>query len=511
MLNLTPFLKAYSSYRVSHLQKQNPTEVQAKQLIDLVRKSTSTQFGKQHNFKNISNVDDFQKNVPLRKYEDFWNEFWKEKYPLLMDCTWPGKVPFFALSSGTSSGTTKYIPVTREMIKSNTKAGLDMLCFHLANNPDSKIFGGLNFMLGGSTQLQNPLPDVFAGDLSGIAVKTLPLWAQARYFPPKELALLSDWEEKIEKLAQAAIKKDIRMLSGVPSWMLIFFKRIIEISGGKSLNEIFPNLEMVVHGGVNFAPYYDQYIELMRGSKAELREVYPASEGFIAIADRGYNEGLRLNLDNGIFYEFIPISELNSSNPTRHWIGNVEVGVNYAIVLSTVSGMWSYVIGDTVKFVDIKTPRILITGRTSYSLSAFGEHLIAEEIEKAVSAAAKEISKFVVDYSVGAIYPKTKDELGGHLFVIEFEGGLVSEEIKNTFISIIDKKLSDLNEDYAGHRAGGFGLNAPKIISVPTGTFAAWMKSRGKLGGQNKVPRLIPDQNLFLNLVNFLQDLSTLR
>ena len=504
MINFTPFLKAYAGYRGASLKRKDCATTQAEQLIKLISTAKNTTFGKDHNFKSISTVSDFQKQVPLRKYEDFWNDYWKNAYPILDNVTWPGKMPFFALSSGTSSGTTKYIPVSHQMIKSNTKAGLDMLSFHLLNCPNSQIFGGLNFMLGGSTQLQNPTDGVYAGDLSGIAVKTLPLWARARYFPPTELALLSDWEEKIEKLTASAITKDIRMISGVPSWLLIFFAKVSEVTGGKSLAQVFPNLELLVHGGVNFMPYYDQFVELLSGSKAELREVYPASEGFIAVADRGYSQGLRLNIDHGIFYEFVPVEELNKDNPTRHWVRNVELGVNYAIVLTNVSGMWSYVLGDTVKFVDLNPTRILITGRTSYSLSAFGEHLIAEEVEKAVSLAAKKHNLQINDYSVGAVFPKDKEDLGGHLYIIEFNQDLPDESKLNLISADIDKTLCELNEDYAAHRAGGFGLKAPQIICVKAGTFAAWMKSRGKLGGQNKVPRLISDAGLFSGLHEFI-------
>lgn len=507
MLNLTPFLKFYASYRGSNLQKHSPLEVQAKQLLKLVTKAKNTKIGSDYKFNTISNISDFQSRVPLRKYEDFWNDYWKDYYPVLDNLTWPGKVPYFALSSGTTSGTTKYIPVTNETIKSNTKAGLDLLSFHLLNNSRSKIFGGLNFVLGGSTALQTPADGVFAGDLSGISVKTLPAWARVRYFPPKALALISNWEEKIEVLANAAINQDIRMISGVPSWLLIFFKKLTEITKGKSIAEIFPNLELLVHGGVNFTPYYNQFKDALLGTHAELREVYPASEGFIAVADRGYSEGLRLILDHGLFYEFVPVEELDKVNPTRHWIGNIEKNVNYAIVLSNISGLWSYVLGDTVKFIDTDIPRILITGRTSYSLSAFGEHLIAEEVENAIFKGCSELNLQVTDYSVGAVYPSASNTLGGHKYIIEFDSrsnGLLSSEKLSKLSSIIDLELCRLNEDYEGHRAKGFGLNPPIIEAVKEGAFASWMKSRGKLGGQNKVPRLIADKELFSALQEFI-------
>lgn len=507
MLNLTPFLKLYAKYRTNQLNNLDPVLTQEKQLLSLVKKAQETKFGVDHKFNNISSVKDFQQQVPLRKYEDFWNDYWKGAYPVWNNLTWPGVIPFFPLSSGTSSGTTKYIPCTHEMIKSNTKAGLDMLVYHLNNRPQSQIFSGKNFFLGGSTDLRTETTlstgeTIYSGDLSGITAKTMPWWAKMRYFPPQDLALISDWEEKINLFAEKSAKEPITSLGGVPAWMLIFIKKLIEKNGNKSLGEIYPKLELVIHGGVNFSPYIDQFREVLSETKAELREVYPASEGFIASADRGYGEGLRINLDNQIFYEFVPLEELDSPNPTRHWIKDIELDINYAIVLTTCAGLWSYVIGDTVRFIDRKTPRLLVTGRTSYYLSAFGEHLIAEEIEDSINYSAKENDLTIEEYSVGAIYPKTADELGGHLYVIEFKQD--EELVKNKlsdFIEKLDTKLCQKNEDYAGHRAGGFGLNKPKVLIAKSGTFNNWMKSRGKFGGQNKVPRIITNVELFESLV----------
>ena len=508
MLNLTPAFSLFASYRGSKLNRSNPVETQARTLLSLVRKAEKTKFGIQHGFSSIRTVSDFQRNVPLRRYEDFWQSYWKDAYPVLENVTWPGTVPFFALSSGTTSGTTKYIPITREMISSNTRAGLDMLSYHVLQNPTGNLFGGLNFMLGGSTELQEVSSGIFGGDLSGISVKTMPWWILARYFPPKELALLKDWEQKIDRLAHESLKVDIRMISGVPSWLLIFFKKLFEITGKEKIHEVYPNLELLVHGGVNFTPYYKQFAALAEGSKISMREVYPASEGFIGVADRGFGDGLRLGLDHGIFFEFIPVSELDNPQPTRHWIKDVELDVNYAVVLSSCAGLWSYILGDTVKFVDIKVPRVLVTGRTSYSLSAFGEHVIAEEVEKALAKACKAFENLSIsDYTVGAIFPEKPGDLGGHQYFIECDNA--SYENQHTldpvrFSEIVDAELCRLNEDYEAHRAKGFGLNPPKIKFVTPGTFAAWMKSRGKLGGQHKVPRLISDKALFEHVTAFI-------
>jgi len=322
-----------------------------------------------------------------------------------------------------------------------------------------------------------------------------------------ELTAIKNWEEKIDTFARASLHHDIRMISGVPAWMMIFFDALKNIAPGaqSGIASIYSKLEMVVHGGVNFEPYIDRFRDILSGSNAELREVYPASEGFIAVADRGYGDGLRLNLDHGIFYEFVPLDELSSNNPTRHWIGDVVTDINYAVIMTTCAGLWSYIIGDTVRFVDVETPRVLVTGRTSYYLSAFGEHLIAEEIEDGIATASRAHGLAVTDYSVGPLYPKSEGELGGHIYVIEFAGCEPSAEQLLAFGNTLDQRLCQRNEDYDAHRSGGFGLNAPKLVVVPSGTFSAWMKSRGKLGGQNKVPRIITNLELLGDLLGFIE------
>jgi hypothetical protein len=493
MFDATPLLRLYARWRNQQLLSLNPARTQEQQLLSLVRKAADTTFGKMHGFSSISSVAEYQKRVPLRKYEDFWRDFWKSPFPVLKDCTWPGQIPFFPVSSGTSSGTTKYIPCSADMIRSNTKAGTDLLIHHVTNRPHSRLMGGKSFMLGGSTELTPLAPGIFAGDLSGISVKTLPWWARMRYFPPAHLALLKNWEEKIDTLAELSLCEDIRMISGVPAWMLIFFDKVATLRPNAEgrLGGIYENLEMVVHGGVNFAPYIDRFRDLLADSSTELREVYPASEGFIAVADRSYGDGLRLSLDHGIFFEFVPLEELESPQPTRHWINEVQLDVNYAIVLTTCAGLWSYVIGDTVRFVDTSTPRVLVTGRTSYYLSAFGEHLIAEEIEDGVATAAQATSTTVSDFTVGPVFPTSPGELGGHVYVVEFAHGIPQPETVRKFEKILDEKLCKRNEDYEAHRSGGFGLKAPVVVAVAPGFFAEWMKRRGKLGGQNKVPRII--------------------
>lgn len=361
-------------------------------------------------------------------------------------------------------------------------------------------------MLGGSTDLRELAPGIYAGDLSGITASVIPWWARPRYFPPHELEYLTDWEEKIARLASQSLQQDIRSISGMPNWLLILFDRIAGLrrEAPRRLVDYWPNLELVVHGGVNFAPYRSLFREWLEGSRAETREVYAASEGFLAVADRGEGEGMRLSLDAGLFYEFVPLEELEDDNPTRHWISTVECDVNYAVAISTCAGLWGYILGDTVRFVDLDPPRILVTGRISYGLSAFGEHLIDEEIEEAVTQAAAEIGERVVDYAVGAAFPGEGEPVGGHIYIVEFAGKPPEPDSLGLFIDKLDAALTETNEDYAAHRAGDFGLRGPRVQVVASGTFVRWMKARGQLGGQHKVPRVINDRELFENLCNFV-------
>jgi hypothetical protein len=507
MLDLTPVLKLYARRRARRLARLDPVAAQRAQLAGLLSTAMGTRFGRDHDFHAFRAPEDFHRAVPLRKYDGMWRDYWQADFPVLDDVSWPGRVPYFAVTSGTTGDATKYIPVTQAMVRSNRKAALDLLVHHVANRPATRLFGGPNFILGGSTDLVARAPGVLSGDLSGIAIKTVPWWVKSRSFPPLDLALVADWEKKVDLLARASIERDIRSIGGTPSWLLILFDRMAALrhAGRLPLKDFWPNLELLVHGGVHFGPYRSQFEALLEGSHAETREGYAASEGFVAVQDRGPGEGLRLNLDTGLYYEFIPVEELGAANPTRHWIGDAETGVNYAIAVSTCAGVWAYLIGDTVRLVSRDPPRLLVTGRTAYSLSAFGEHLIGEEIEEAVSRAAAAIGAEVVDYSVGAVFPAGPGDLGGHLYVVEFFERVPDEAARTAFAAAIDKFLSETNEDYAAHRAGGFGMKPPAILVMKEGGFAAWMKSRGRYGGQNKVPRIINDREVFAGLRNFAQ------
>ena len=323
------------------------------------------------------------------------------------------------------------------------------------NRPASRIFGGRNLLLGGSTALVAQAIGVYSGDISGIAAATMPRWSRLLASPPREIASLPDWTEKIACLTEVALTEDIRSISGTPSWLLLFFDQLAARYPDRrpALTEFFSNLGLIVHGGVNFAPYRARFGEWLAGSSADLREAYPASEGFIAAADRGQGEGLRLMLDNGIFYGFVPVAEIDAVRPQHHWIGDIEVGVDYAIVVTTCAGLWAYAIGNTVRCVARSPPRLPVTGRLSYTLSAFGEHLAGKEIEAAVVAAAGQIRVGVRDFAGGALFPKRTGEFGGHLLIIEFERPVYKPE-QEAFTEAFDRDLAGRNLDYQVHRAG---------------------------------------------------------
>jgi hypothetical protein len=507
MLDATPILKLYARRRGHALDRENTVEAQREELFKLLRQAAATRFGKDHGFSAIKDVADFQARVPLRRYEDMWRDYWEPVFPRLVDCTWPGTIGCFALSSGTTSGTTKYIPVSDAIGRANSNGAKDMLVHHVRNRPSTRLLAGKNFMLGGSTDLSELAPGIVAGDLSGIVAARLSPWSRAFVYPPRDVALISDWEKKIEALVEGVTHQDIRSISGTPSWLLIFFEKLFarHPERERNLAAFFPDLELIAHGGVNFAPYRPQFEALLQGGRAETREVYAASEGFIASADRGPGEGMRLNADNGLFFEFVPVAEIGASHPTRHWVANFETGIDYAIVVTSCAGLFAYVLGDIVRFVDRAPPRLLVTGRTSYYLSSFGEHLTGDEIEDAVSTAAKTIGASIADFSVGAIFPDAERSRGGHLYIVEFSATPPNADGIRLFANTIDEVLSRRNDDYRAHRSGGFGLEPPRILAVAPGTFEAWMKSRGQLGGQHKVPRVIANAQLFQSLRDFVQ------
>jgi len=485
--------------RCRELARDRPVRIQERVLGRLVRKARRTLFGRDHHFDRISSVADFQREVPIRTYEELWDSYLRNRYPVFEDLTWPGRIPFLALSSGTTRGATKYIPVSAEMVASNRKAALTMLAFHMCSRPESKLFHGRLFFLGGSTDLDEPAPGIFQGDLSGIAALEISPLLRPYTFPPLELALETDWDRKLTQLAVTGAAERITLVGGIPSWLLLFFERLLGMTGKPTLVEIWPDLEVVVHGGVKFDPYRESFGRILGSPAIRLQETYACSEGFIAVGDPATGL-LRLVHDHGIFYEFVPVAELDSPRPTRDWLLTARPGVNYAIVVSTCAGLWSHVIGDTIRFESLDPPLIAFTGRTSYTLSAFGEHVINEEVEGAIAAAAGATGAGLRDWHVGPLF---MGHLGYHQFIVEF---LADPSNAERFRDVLDADLSRRNADYQAHRGPGVGLPAPAVIVARAGSFEAWMRRRGRLGGQNKVPRMDDTGTLTRELVEFLRE-----
>ncbi len=485
--------------RVADLASASAVERQGRQLELLVARAAQTRFGRDHDFAGIKTPADFQARVPPRTYEQIWNDYLRADYPVWDNLLWPGRIPYLALTSGTTLGPTKYIPVSHAMAASNRKAARTMLAVHMARRPDSRLFHGKMFFLGGSTQLDAPAPGVRSGDLSGIAALEIEPILRPYIFPPLELALESDWDRKLALLADQSRHEPITLVGGVPSWLLMLFERLLAITGKSTIAQVWPNLELVVHGGVRFDPYRDAFRAILGSSSINLQETYPCSEGFLGFGDPDTGL-LRLVYDHGVFHEFIPRSELDRDHPDRRWLGTVETGVDYAIVVSTCAGLWAHVIGDVVRFEQLDPPLFRFIGRTKDALSAFGEHLISDEVERALATAARAQHAAARDWHAGPIF---EPRPGHHLYIVEF---FQPPADVAAFRDRLDAELALANADYSAHRSPTVGLPAPALVVARPGGFEGWMRARGKLGGQHKAPRMDNSGKLTGELLGFLRD-----
>lgn len=490
--------------RLARLDASDIVREQEKALLHLVRRAADTRFGQEHDFAHIRSIRDFQQRVPLRHYEDFWRQYWQSVFPRIQGVTWPDQPPFFALSSGTSTGNTKYLPVTRELLASNRSAALCLFGSLWHRHPKMPLLCGRLFFLGGSTDLTELAPGISAGDLSGIVARETPRWLRPFTWPPLALALCTNWDEKIRQLAQCSRHERITLLAGVPSWLMVFLEEVKRASGAGSLREVWPDLQVVVHGGVCFEPYRSWFEREL--PQIVLAETYPSSEAFIAFEDLRYRQ-LRLVVDHGIFFEFVPRQELGQPRPTRHTVRDLEPGVDYAVVITTCAGLWAYVLGDVIRFEKRNPPLLRFVGRTGYYLSAFGEHLTGEEIEQAISRTAEYCGTVVADFHVGPVFAQQGVPPGWHRYLVECVPPPPSLE---RFAQCLDAQLRQLNADYDAHRLGDVGLGPPEICLVQRGAFADWLRSQGKLGGQHKVPRIDPTGRLTTSLTQFFSDANAL-
>ncbi|QTE22094.1 GH3 auxin-responsive promoter family protein [Polaribacter cellanae] len=462
-----------------------PIDVQNELLLKLISSSKNTEFGKQNEFSSIKNYRDFAERVPIQKYETF--------EPLIERCRrgeqnvfWPSPIKWFAKSSGTTNSKSKFIPVSDEALEyCHMKAGKDMLCWYINNNPKTQLFTGKGLRLGGSSDVYRD-NDSYFGDLSAIIIENMPFWADFSSAPSQEVALMGEWETKMDAIIDETINENITSLAGVPSWMLVLLNRILERTGKDNILEVWPNLEVYFHGGVNFNPYREQYKKIIPKKEFKYYEIYNASEGFFAIQDRNGSKELLLMLDYGIFYEFIPMDKYHGENSVAIPLSEVKKGVNYAIVITTNGGLWRYLIGDTVKFTNLDPYRIKITGRTKHHINVFGEELIIENAEEALRLACEKTEATIKDYTVGPIFMEGKEK-GGHEWIIEFEK---SPENISFFTEMLDNALKAINSDYEAKRYQNMTLMAPKVHKAKEGLFYSWLKKKDKLGGQHKVPRL---------------------
>jgi hypothetical protein len=469
------------------LFRKYPVEVQHELLEKLIYKASSTEFGKQYDFARLGSYEDFKKAVPLHEYSDL-KPFIDRTISGEQDVLWPTEIKWFAKSSGTTSGRSKLIPVSKEALEDcHYKGGKDLLALYYNNHPNRRLYNGKHLIVGGSAELNKLSDHSYLGDLSAIIVKNLPWWAEVRRTPAKEIALMSEWEEKIEKMARSTIEEDVYILAGVPSWTMVLANRVLEISGKSNLKEVWPNLEMFMHGGVNFDPYRAQFQKLIPDPAMNYVETYNASEGFFGIQDQIESGDMLLMLDYGIFFEFIPMEHFKGTkSEVICSIAEVEPEVNYALVISTNGGLWRYVVGDTIRFTSVKPYRFKVTGRTRFFINAFGEELIIENAEMAVAAACEKTHAQIRDFTVCPVF-MGDGEKGCHEWAIEFVK--YPNEIKR-FITVLDEKLREVNSDYDAKRYQDMVLGPPRVNSLNPGIFDEWLKTRGKLGGQNKVPRL---------------------
>ena len=477
------------------LFKKYPNEVQEEWLHDLISAAQATEWGKKYDYESISTPEIFKERVPIQNY-DTLKPYIERMLKGEQNILWPSPIKWFAKSSGTTADRSKYIPVSEEALEDcHYTGGKDLLSIYCQNRPDNAIFDGKGLVLGGSHQI-NEIGKTSSGDLSAIIVQNLPFWAEFHRFPDIELTLNPNFEEKIEKIAHLALNENITSISGVPTWNIVLAKRILEISGKSNLLEVWPNLEFYFHGGVSFKPYQEQFNQLIPSDKMYYMENYNASEGYFALQDLPDSDEMLLMLDYGIYFEFLPMENLLDEHPKTKSLSEVELGKNYAIIISTNAGLWRYMIGDTVRFTCLSPYRIQVSGRTKQYINTFGEELIVDNAEDAIRAASKATSAIVKDYTAGPVYFKDK-EAGAHEWIIEFE-----KRPENTqyFFEVLDQVLRKVNSDYDAKRVSNLALKEPVIHVAKEGTFYNWMKKRGKLGGQNKVPRLSNDR-VFLDEV----------
>ncbi|MGM9723599.1 MAG: GH3 auxin-responsive promoter family protein [Prevotella sp.] len=465
----------------------NDAEAMQAEVLDyLVARGKNTEYGRNHLFGTIKGYEDFAQNIPVNTYEELKEDIDRMRHGE-SNVLWPGQVKWYAKSSGTTNDKSKFIPVSADGLKQiHYQGGKDVVAFYLENNPASRVLDGKALILGGSHSPNYNLTDSLVGDLSAILIENINPLANLIRVPKKQTALLSDFEVKRDRIAHETLRSNVTNLSGVPSWMLSVLVRVMELSGKQHLEEVWPNIEVFFHGGIAFTPYREQYKKLITKSSMHYMETYNASEGFFGIQNDLSDPAMLLMLDYGVFYEFIPMDEYGSDNPTVVPLAGVEVGKNYAMVISTSCGLWRYVIGDTVSFTSKNPYKFVITGRTKYFINAFGEEVIMDNAEKSLDAACKQTGAEVLEYTAAPVFMDDKARCR-HQWLIEFSKEPAD---MNEFAYLLDAKLQSINSDYEAKRFHDITLQQLEVVKAKPGLFSEWLKKKGKLGGQHKIPRL---------------------
>jgi len=486
-------IRAYFSYRDERIVSlyEHALETQGKWFAYLVRNGLKTKFGRDFGFTPDMSYEAYQRKVPIHSYNAL--------YPYIErvikgedDVLWNAKVEWMAKSSGTTQAKSKYIPVTNDSLKlNNYLSSKDVLTFYIALFPDTEMFAGKGITLGGSVQKMDMEAKVKCGDISAVLMANMPAIGEYLKAPNKEVLLNDDWNKKLHLIAKHTVNENITSISGIPSWMLLALKEVLKVSGKKQLKEVWPNLEVFFHGGVAFAPYKKEYIELL--PDVFFMNMYNASEGFFGFQDQRFCDDLLLLTDNGIFYEFVEIDEMGSTKQQAIPLQEVQLNKNYALLITTPAGLWRYEIGDTIMFTSLHPYRFKITGRTTHYINAFGEELMVDNADKALAEACRQTGAILTHYTAAPVFLEATQTKGKHQWLIEFS--ILPDDIEK-FRTVLDQTLKSLNSDYEAKRTGDLLLVAPEITIVPEETFMTWLAQKNKLGGQYKVPRLQNDRKL---------------
>lgn len=477
---------------------QHPIASQREVLQDLVTSAQYTEFGRKYGFSSLFSTRDFKNAVPIHEYNDL-KPYIQRMLEGEEHILWNTPVRWFAKSSGTTSDKSKFIPVSEESLQDcHYKGAKDTLTLYYNFNPYSDLLTGKGLIIGGSHTINQINDEIHYGDLSAVLLQNSPVWGQWIRTPELAIALMDEWESKIERLAEATIVENVTSISGVPTWTLVLFKRILEITGKTCIADVWPSLELYIHGGVSFTPYREQFRKII-GKDIYYIDSYNASEGFFAAQDKPDEEGMLLFLDHGVFMEFMPIEEYGKNNPQTIGLKDVETGKNYALVISTNGGLWRYLLGDTIQFTSLYPFRIKVTGRLKHYINAFGEEVIVDNTDKAISMACEKTGAVVNDYTAAPVYFSDEGN-GAHEWLIEFEKEPSSLD---QFTLALDDALQSVNSDYEAKRYKNIALHLPRLHQMPRGLFNEWLKSKGKLGGQHKVPRLGNDRQLIEEILRF--------